>query len=776
MKLNLNGKMLLYILGTAMLIYLSTLGYISFDLKKTSTNNALKTIQSRADDNAKEVERILNDFYESIHVSAFSFVAFQDEQVTNADEHAQHMLNKIISSNPDISCTWLTFEPGLTEDSTAKRFAISYKRVNDTIIEDTNYAEAYLTDSYLACKQQMTMYIAEPYIKDGEYFTAIEYPLLHKNSFQGLIGMEFPLQRLQELIVKNTESKHSSFLISQTSHILASNHTKQRGQLFNSAAGEIANKYNKEIQKRQSSKISFIQNNPFNGSSALFSFSPISFDGSNEHWLLILAIPEKEAFSEAYASFGKTVLISAIGLILMAILIFLISKNISNPIIRTTRRLHSIANGELDLSKPRKRLFEDEITDITSSTMQLAGTLSSAADFALNIGKGKLDASYKKLSSEDVLGEALLTMQDSLRDAKEKEDIKKEEDEKRNWVTQGLAKFGEIIRKNNDNMELFCTNVLQELQGHLHTAQAAIYVQDQKNLSEDKSDHYVMMAAWAYGDQVMLHASTEKGIGILGRSIAEKRLIQLNHLPEDYAEISPGMSNMPKPNNLLISPLTINENVFGVLELLTNEPFKDHEVEFIEKLSENIASVISSVNVNINTAKLLQQSQEQADELAQHEEEMRQNLEELQATQEEAQKRESGLLSYLKAVKQNVISVQLNLDRRVIEMSPAMSAKYDINIDSVRGKYYDALIFQDEAVREEFLEFWGQLKQLNTAKRVQKVETRGRTMVFLETYTVLRKDGVAKSILMVAEEKTKERELNEVLKIELDELNGREEK
>jgi PAS domain S-box-containing protein len=82
-------------------------------------------------------------------------------------------------------------------------------------------------------------------------------------------------------------------------------------------------------------------------------------------------------------------------------------------------------------------------------------------------------------------------------------------------------------------------------------------------------------------------------------------------------------------------PAILNDEVFGIIELVSFNKFEPYQIAFIEKIGESIASTISNARVNDRTNKLLEQSKQQAEELAAQEEEMRQNLEELQATQEE---------------------------------------------------------------------------------------------------------------------------------------------
>jgi GAF domain-containing protein len=95
-----------------------------------------------------------------------------------------------------------------------------------------------------------------------------------------------------------------------------------------------------------------------------------------------------------------------------------------------------------------------------------------------------------------------------------------------------------------------------------------------------------------------------------------------------------------KPISLLFVPLTISEESIGILELAAFRTLQKYEIDFVEKVCENITSSIISVLNTSRTQKLLEESQMQREAVSAQEEEMRQNVEELQATQEEMERKE----------------------------------------------------------------------------------------------------------------------------------------
>jgi predicted transcriptional regulator len=85
----------------------------------------------------------------------------------------------------------------------------------------------------------------------------------------------------------------------------------------------------------------------------------------------------------------------------------------------------------------------------------------------------------------------------------------------------------------------------------------------------------------------------------------------------------------------------LNAEIVGIIEMASFTVFESHEIDFIKRASEQITAVIASVKSAHHTAKLLEASQQQQEEVRSQEEEMRQNMEELSATQEEMSRKEN---------------------------------------------------------------------------------------------------------------------------------------
>ncbi len=290
---------------------------------------------------------------------------------------------------------------------------------------------------------------------------------------------------------------------------------------------------------------------------------------------------------------------------------------------KTVKELSSLSKAILG---SRFSTHQDELTQASLAIKALAEENEKAIEFINTIGNGNLEAGNEILLNTDnshSLGAALLGMRDQLKVVAEKE-------KERNWTTEGLATFSEIMRNSTDNLPELCHAIVSRLTKYLDANQAAIFILNSDN---PNAPYLEMVACYAYERKKHLTRTIAIGEGLLGQTFLEKESLYLTDVPQDYTLIRSGLGGAT-PGSLLIVPIKLNEEVHGMLEIASFKKLLPYQIEFVEKMSEGIASSISSVKIKESTAKLLIESQEQTSELKAQEEEMRQNMEELQATQE----------------------------------------------------------------------------------------------------------------------------------------------
>lgn len=290
----------------------------------------------------------------------------------------------------------------------------------------------------------------------------------------------------------------------------------------------------------------------------------------------------------------------------------------------------------IDLDESNKKyLFnpkEDQEDDKVEEQMvikSLIANLQKAAEFIASIAKGNYDIQWaglneknKKDNEENLVGE-LLKMRDQM--------IKvRQEDQKRMWVTEGISLFSEIVRQHQDNMELLSDTLTSQIAKYLNANQVYLY------FVSDKEDEVVLelFGCYAYDKKRYIEKTIAPGQGLVGQTYLEKSTNYLTKIPQDYVRITSGLGEAT-PNSLLIVPLKFNDAVEGILEIASFKPFQQHELDFLERIGEIIASAIINIRGAVKMKKMMETMQVQSEEMRAQEEEMRQNMEELQATQEE---------------------------------------------------------------------------------------------------------------------------------------------
>lgn len=345
---------------------------------------------------------------------------------------------------------------------------------------------------------------------------------------------------------------------------------------------------------------------------------------------------QARAEMEGQLSWLKTIiLITSIILVLVSLIVASLTvRSLVVPINSMKSTLLLMSKGIL----PNKPITErsDEIGEMSRALNSLVSGLKAISNFALEIGRGNYNTSFKPASKDDVLGNSLLQMRDDLKAAAEEDQKRKVEDEQRNWATAGIAKFSDILRKDNDKLDLLAYNIVSNLVDYLGANQGGIFVVSEDEVGNPCLD---LVASYAYNRQKFINSRLMMNEGLVGRCARERETIYLTDIPDNYIRITSGLGDA-NPRCLLLVPMIMNDELFGVFELASFDELQPFQVQFVEKIADTIASTLSTVRFNMQTARLLEQSKIQAEELATREEEMRQNMEELRATQEQSARRE----------------------------------------------------------------------------------------------------------------------------------------
>jgi methyl-accepting chemotaxis protein len=736
-KFNINTRMLVYLLTGAALIYVFSLGVVIYQTMQATRNDTYKIVEQTAAERANLIKAAMDADFKAIEVLSDVGMTFSKDNFEAWEEIFLAQQKKILERNKHYLSVATSFELRFIDSAWDQKFGRlmkGYYRENGEILifqAKRNLDGDDLTSNYYNIKTNLLNWISDPELfsytgkdEDAILNTNISVPILRNGEFAGLAGADIDMSFFQNITDSIRPYPGSfSFILSNNGTVVAHPNSGWVGKHYMDLDSVMSNDLNL-LEKINTGEIfTYLKNDSLSNQEFHYTFAPIYLMGSQKNWTLAIAIPNSLVLDKSAGVFRTGLMIGILGILFMALIITFIARSISRPIIKTTNILKELAKGKFDQENMIQIQSNDEVGVMAESVNQLTLGLYRTTNFASEVGKGNYKSDFQLLSDEDMLGSALLDMRDNLIKAKEEEAKRKHEENIRRWSADGQAMLNDLLRQAKDFEEL-SYSVLSQIIKYVEASMGAIYV---LNDSDENDIHYEMITAVAYEREKLIRARVKPEEGLVGRCAHEKLTIYLKEIPENYVRITSGLGES-NPRSLVLIPLTVNENVLGVLELVSFNEFEEYKIEFLEKSGENIASDLSASKINKRTEILLKQSQEQAEELAQQEEEMRQNMEEIQATQESLKESQAKT----QMIFDNVVDAIITIDSKgIIELwNPAAEKLFGYTSKEAIGQNIKMIMYGEEARdHNKYLERYlstGQRHVLGKSREVMGMHKSGK--------------------------------------------------
>ncbi len=437
----------------------------------------------------------------------------------------------------------------------------------------------------------------------------------------------------------------------------------------------------------------------------------------------------------------QSFILAGIALTSLALLFFML-RIIHKQEREILQSISALAEGKLHA--PIAVKGQDMYSNINDNINRVVQRINSATEYVRRIGEGE-DIDGLQIDSEDTLGKALYEMSIKMRQIEE-------EEKKRNWVVTGMAKFSEILRSDTQNLQELSNQIIGNLVKYVGANQGGLFM-EQEEVSGEK--YLELMAAYAYEKQKFLEKKVYAGQGLLGQCILEKDSIYHTTVPENYVRITSGLGYAP-PRNLIIIPLKVKDMVYGAVELASFQKLEAHQMDFLHKVAENIASAVASVKTNAHTQQLLEESQKLTIELQSREEEMRRNVEELSATQEEVQRKQMELDGVFHAIDATLLTAEFDKEGNITKANTALLNLLGFDEKAIKNETYRLFLGKDGTH-----DIWKSVIENNGQSDDYKTLTRNGKTVWLNASITLVKDShneVSKALLL-AQDITDRKEL-----------------
>ncbi|WP_044218390.1 response regulator [Chitinophaga pinensis] len=316
------------------------------------------------------------------------------------------------------------------------------------------------------------------------------------------------------------------------------------------------------------------------------------------------------------------------------------------------------------------RTASNEASVGRAMTMLIVNTI-----FILLIAAALMIVSFRELSSR------MKIQQELRRRLKDVENLNQQTGEK-NWLLTGVAHINDSLSGEMET-RVMVTRCLEVMVKYLKVPAGAFY-------RFDKDETMLRLCAG-----IALPAKVKKeyvlGEGVTGHAATKREISTIERVPATYWNIETS-GGSAQPGAIICLPLWHNEELMGVMELVTFGDIYPGTLDLLKTTSHAIAVAINGAEARASVLQLLERVQEQKEILETQQEELRQSNEELtrqseilQASEEELRVQEEELrqINDEMTVQNKALEIarqQLSLKAEELEQSSRYKSEFLANM------------------------------------------------------------------------------------------------
>ncbi len=422
-------KMLFLILGVSSIVYLVTLGYIAWNLRAKSIDDAIKLADSTALQKAVEIRRDFEGYLSLSRALASIVQGYLEKPFSERRALQSDLLKDVQSSNEDFEIMWISWEMGAVDPNWTKDFGrernvlVNIGNGTKEIFDSTDLSSYDPDNFYYTLRDLGTEGIAEPYSIDQSnvlsdkplYGTSIVSPIVDGNTYLGQVGFDFKLDSYGSTTQFEGFENAYAILLSA------------RGRIVAHPSDLLLNQYVDTLSFLKDINVLEIRDQLASGESTSFrsydsdlsesvhvTFAPVPVGDSKSFWAIATVVPYSEITASFTSTLVTTVLIGLLGLALLIAIVLSIANAISGPLERSGDLLRRLAEGDIDEKYRLDDTRGDEVGAIAVAVNNMLTELKKKADFTMDIGQGKLNGDFELSGENDLLGSSLIQMRDNL--------------------------------------------------------------------------------------------------------------------------------------------------------------------------------------------------------------------------------------------------------------------------------------------------------------------------------------------------------------------------